>query len=223
MRSIYALVTAGLLVAACSGGGSSSKSTASSEEKELSEAMGHALYQQTKAYPMEIDIDSLIVGLRKAERGEEAPISMQELGAKLQGMQGQKAAVDAQSNLQKAEAFLADNIDKPGIEVSESGKLQWHVLKAGTGVEVKDGDKPEINYKGTFVDGETFDESKAPVSFDLNRVIPGFKKGIIGMREGETRRLFIHPELGYGTQGRLPPNSLLIFDITVEKANKVEE
>ena len=39
------------------------------------------------------------------------------------------------------------------------------------------------------------------------------------MKEGEKRRLYVHPELGYGTTGQLPPNELLIFDIEVVKAN----
>ena len=40
------------------------------------------------------------------------------------------------------------------------------------------------------------------------------------MKEGEKRRLFLHPDLGYGTTGHLPPNSLLIFDVEVVKANQ---
>ena len=38
------------------------------------------------------------------------------------------------------------------------------------------------------------------------------------MKEGEKRRIYIHPELGYGTRGRLPPNSLLIFDVEIVEA-----
>jgi peptidylprolyl isomerase len=39
------------------------------------------------------------------------------------------------------------------------------------------------------------------------------------MKEGEKRRLYVHPDLGYGTTGQLPPNELLIFDIEVVKAD----
>jgi peptidylprolyl isomerase len=39
------------------------------------------------------------------------------------------------------------------------------------------------------------------------------------MKEGESRRLFIHPDLAYGVAGHLPPNSLLIFDIEIVKAD----
>ena len=43
------------------------------------------------------------------------------------------------------------------------------------------------------------------------------------MREGEKRRIYVHPELGYGTAGHLPPNSLLIFDIEVLTAGTEEQ
>ena len=40
------------------------------------------------------------------------------------------------------------------------------------------------------------------------------------MKVGEKRRLFIHPNLGYGTSGQLLPNSLLIFDIELVKVEQ---
>ena len=43
------------------------------------------------------------------------------------------------------------------------------------------------------------------------------------MKEGEKRTIYIHPELGYGTSGYLPPNSLLVFEIEVVKANATPE
>jgi peptidylprolyl isomerase len=45
------------------------------------------------------------------------------------------------------------------------------------------------------------------------------------MKEGEKRKVFIHPEYAYGTNGMFPPNSLLTFEIEVLKANttKAEE
>ena len=44
-----------------------------------------------------------------------------------------------------------------------------------------------------------------PITIPLDQTIPGFSKGIVGMKEGEKRRLFVHPDLGYGTTGQLPP------------------
>ena len=57
----------------------------------------------------------------------------------------------------------------------------------------------------------------------LDETIPGFSKGIIGMKEGEKRTLYIHPDLAYGVNGNLPPNSLLTFEIEIVKANSPQE
>ena len=53
----------------------------------------------------------------------------------------------------------------------------------------------------------------------LDEIIPGLKAGLVGMKEGEKRIVYVHPEMGYGTNGYLPPNSLLTFEIEIVKAN----
>jgi peptidylprolyl isomerase len=129
-------------------------------------------------------------------------------------------------NLKQANEFLSQNInDKEVLEV-EPGMLQYKVLEVGAGVEVKEHDTPLIHYTGKYLDGTVFGsstESKDPISLPLDQTIPGFSKGLLGSREGEKRRLFIHPDMGYGTSGHLPPNSLLIFDVEVVRANSVVE
>ena len=48
----------------------------------------------------------------------------------------------------------------------------------------------------------------------LNDTIIGFKKGLVGMKKGEKRMIYVHPELGYGSSGYMPrPNTLLSFEI----------
>jgi FKBP-type peptidyl-prolyl cis-trans isomerase len=57
----------------------------------------------------------------------------------------------------------------------------------------------------------------------LGDLIDGYEQGVIGMRNGGTRRLIVPPELAYGSQPQLnssgqvviPANSTLIYDIEV--------
>ncbi len=77
-----------------------------------------------------------------------------------------------------------------------------------------------VHYTGWLEDGSEFDSSRhrAPFSFPLGVgfVIPGWDRGLIGMRVGGKRRLTIPPELGYGASGMgsmIPPNAALVFEI----------
>jgi FKBP-type peptidyl-prolyl cis-trans isomerase len=54
-------------------------------------------------------------------------------------------------------------------------------------------------------------------------VIPGWDKGIVGMKVGGRRELIIPPSLAYGKSGQgstIPPNSTLIFVIDLLKVSK---
>ncbi len=125
----------------------------------------------------------------------------------------------ASKNLDEASAFLTENAGKQGVLELEKNRLQYRIEKMGEGAVVESHHSPMIRYTGKFIDGQIFGGSQEGELISLQETIPGFTKGIVGMKEGEKRTIFIHPELGYGSMGHLPPNSLLIFDIEVIKAN----
>jgi FKBP-type peptidyl-prolyl cis-trans isomerase len=88
------------------------------------------------------------------------------------------------------------------------------------------GDMPQatqsvvVNYTGKLAsDGKVFDTTtgRGPATFPLNRVIPGFSEGILGMKTGGKRTIYIPAALAYagnppGGSG-IPANADLIFDI----------
>ena len=76
------------------------------------------------------------------------------------------------------------------------------------------------DFHGTLIDGSVFWSSieiGKPLTIQLSQLIPGCQKIISLMQEGDFWRVFIHPDLAYGKEGRptIPPNSVLIFDITL--------
>lgn len=98
-------------------------------------------------------------------------------------------------------------------------------LEEGTGVAAKGGDVVKVNYVGVnFKSGKEFDSSWSrgePIAFPLgeNVVIPGWERGLEGMKVGGRRELIIPPDLGYGSAGSpptIPPNETLIFVIDLE-------
>jgi FKBP-type peptidyl-prolyl cis-trans isomerase len=98
------------------------------------------------------------------------------------------------------------------------GGLLIRDLKEGSGDPVKAGATVTIHYTGWLQNGDAFDSSRPhgkPTTFDLNRLIKGWQKGIPGMKPGGIRKLVVPPELGYGSggQGDIPPGATLVFEV----------
>lgn len=179
-----------------------------------------------------LDSDDILAGVRDALSGSGSRISdadmeemlmafQQEMMAKQQEMmarQQQDMAGKADENKAKGIAFLAENREKDGVEVTESG-LQYIILEEGEGDAPAETDTVEVHYKGTLIDGTVFDSSYdrgVPATFPLQGVIKGWTEGVQLMRVGGKARLFVPPELGYGSRGMPPaigPNETLIFDV----------
>lgn len=196
------------------------------ELKNLSEAFGHFIGRNLNNPGFNFDLESVIKGIRNGEKGKPSPMSDEKYEQLLQTYQAKAVMALSDENLRKATDFLAGNKLRGTIIEIEPSMLQYEILTKGKGESVKESSSPTIHYTGKFVDGQVFGSTKdadEPVTISLDQTIPGFKKGIVSMKEGEKRRLYVHPDLGYGTQGPLPPNSLLIFDIEVIKSETKEE
>lgn len=102
-----------------------------------------------------------------------------------------------------------------------AAELQIETLSEGTGEVAEAGKRVSVHYEGRLTDGEVFDASRPrgeAFSFTIGagQVIGGWEQGVAGMKVGETRRLTIPPELGYGEAGAggvIPPNATLVFEI----------
>ncbi|GAB4186120.1 MAG: FKBP-type peptidyl-prolyl cis-trans isomerase [Simkaniaceae bacterium] len=185
----------------------------------ISAAFGHLIGKNLENLGFQFDIDQLVKGLKDSIEGKEPPMSEAECVQAITQIQENAFNKLAQENLKIAEEFLAKNSKDKTVREIEKGKLQYKIEQAGNGAEVQEHFSPIIRYTGKFADGKIFGSSKEDEMITLDETIPGFSKGIIGMKEGEKRTLYIHPELGYGTSGYLPPNCLLTFEIELIKAN----
>lgn len=121
-------------------------------------------------------------------------------------------------NIEQGAQFLAENSEREGVKVTDSG-LQYLVLKEGTGtVHPSATSQVKVHYQGTLLDGTEFDSSYKrgePISFKLNQVIKGWQEGLQLMVEGEKVRLFIPYDIAYGKSGSgpIPAGATLIFDV----------
>lgn len=91
----------------------------------------------------------------------------------------------------------------------------------GTGIAAEKGALCFCHYEGFLEDGTKFDSSlNHGRMFEFvvgsKKVIQGWSQGILGMKEGGKRTIFVPAELGYGDRQigqHIKPNSNLIFHI----------
>lgn len=125
----------------------------------------------------------------------------------------------AAENLQRAEAFLAENKNKEGVITTDSG-LQYKVVQAGSGDRnPRTRDMVSTHYTLRNLDGKKIDSSfdrSMPLQFIVTEVIAGWQEALQLMTKGQKIELFVPPNLGYKCKGSPPaigPNELLLFEV----------
>jgi len=194
-----------------------------SDEQKVAWIIGSQLGKQLAPIKDEIDFQTLMRSAREHMEGkaeaveqEEEIAVMQSFDARMQAKIQAEMIIKAEKNNAKGEAFLAANGKKPDVTTTASG-LQYQVLTQGTGRKPSPLDTVRVHYEGTLLDGKVFDSSYArdePVQFSLDRVIPGWREGVLLMPVGSKYRLWIPGILAYGhSDGPGGPNATLVFEV----------
>lgn len=187
-------------------------------------AIGLQLGQSIKESPFTIDMNILEKGIQDILDEKDPALNPNEvrevllqLRQEMQEAMRERRMKEAEENIGKADAYMAENAKKEGVKTTESG-LQYRVLREGDGAMPKETSQVSVHYKGTLTDGTQFDSSYdrgQPASFGLNQVIAGWTEGLQLMKAGSKYELTIPPGLGYGAGGAdtIPPNSVLVFEV----------
>jgi len=203
--------------------------TLDTPEKRLSYGIALRMSQRMVSDGMMMDVDAYALGMRDAFEGAEARLTDEEINAEMMAFQAKVEAERetaqaqvAEGNAEAGAAFLAENAQRDGIVVTESG-LQYEVVTAGEGASPGPDDQVEVHYRGTLIDGTVFDSSYdrgQTVTFGVTQVIPGWTEALQLMKEGDKYNLYIPSELAYGAGGAgqvIGPNSTLIFEVELIK------
>jgi hypothetical protein len=108
---------------------------------------------------------------------------------------------------------------KTDVKNNEQG-VYYTMMKEGTGRLVSVNDTVTAFYKGyLFVNDSVFDQTREkPATFPLKRLIRGWQIGVPLCKVGGKIKLVIPSDLAYSIRTRaakIPPNSILVFEIEV--------
>ncbi len=189
-----------------------------SESEDLSKSMGHMIQENLEELGIDLDFDLIIEGMKEAKEGKHSPYNEEKLMSVLSELQEKQWLQEEKKNLAEAESFLTKNQNSPSIISLEDGEIQYTILHSGKGEILKTYHRPSMKYVLKYLDGTTVAHSEEEEVVDLDEVIPGFKRGVLGMKEGEKRKLFLHPK--WSQQERLlRPNALLIIEVELIQLN----
>ncbi|MBU4486774.1 MAG: FKBP-type peptidyl-prolyl cis-trans isomerase [Candidatus Delongbacteria bacterium] len=187
---------------------------------------GIDLARNLKASKDGFDADSFVKGITDEIKKYPFLLSDEEMEAvRKEGMKTQDEAkrkkedinVNAKRNAQQSDQYLSENMKNKNVK-SLKGGLQYIIIKEGSGTKPVLSDKIKINYTGTLISGEEFENTYKkgePAVLQLKNTVKGFQEGLLMMKAGSKYKLFVPPKLGYGTAARgvIPPNSVLIFEV----------
>ncbi|HHJ10086.1 MAG TPA: FKBP-type peptidyl-prolyl cis-trans isomerase, partial [Bacteroidetes bacterium] len=159
-----------------------------------------------------LDVNAFAMGLKDAITQDTSNMKMSEMEANvvLQKFFTQLSQKKSEAAIKEGKDFLAENAKKDNVVTLADG-LQYKILKEGSGPKPSATDKVKVHYTGKLLDGTVFDSSVErgePITFQLNRVIPGWTEALQLMPVGSKWRLFIPSDLAYGERGAgqtIPP------------------
>jgi FKBP-type peptidyl-prolyl cis-trans isomerase FkpA len=239
-RLLAALAVASLFAACAKPTGDNATATETTsgdlttDAQKFGYAIGVDLAKSLAPVKDSVDLGSLKQGLDDASSGgtpkmdDKARQAIKETVAKkMQEKQMADRAEQAKKLQEEGEKFLAENAKKDGVKTTASG-LQYEVMTEGKGAHPSATDKVKVHYKGTLINGETFDSSYdrgQPVDIPLANVIPGWTEGLQLMSPGAKYRFFIPSKLAYGERGagvKIGPNATLIFEVELLEIEKAD-
>ena len=118
-------------------------------------------------------------------------------------------------------AAMAAFCQANGINFTEhSSGILYEIIAPGSGITPNSSNLIYVVYTGTLLNGTVFDAKANPVDFNLSgNLIEGWKIAIPLIKKGGRIKIVIPSALAYtcigSSDGSIPPNSPLFFDITL--------
>lgn len=192
----------------------------------LNWAMGFSVAQNIASTGIAIDRDVLFKAICVTLDSKQQPMTQTQTFEMLQKLEQQafanKSTVE-QSKLEETRAFEAEYFsklqkDNPNVKKSDKG-FYYEVLKEGNGRQGAEGLVAVFDYKGSFTNGQVFDQTygnRPPLTYVISdNVIPGLFEGLCMMKAGSKYRFYFPSEMAFGARGTdgVPPYSTMVYEV----------
>jgi hypothetical protein len=106
----------------------------------------------------------------------------------------------------------------PNPIITTPSGLRYQDIVVGNGAEATPGTTATVHYIGSFTNGDKFQEGTFPFVVGAREVVAGFDEGVIGMKVGGKRMLYLPANLAYGATGSgpIPPNTPINFEVELK-------
>ena len=192
----------------------------------VSYIIGHQIGTQMASSPMtELNVAAVANGMQDAIDELDLFLGEDEANMLITEYMRKTEETASEVYIVEGEKFLADNMLRKGVNVTESG-LQYEILVEGNGEKPTSESEVTVHYHGTLIDGTVFDSSVdrgEPATFGVGQVIRGWTEVLQLMPTGSKWKVFIPSELAYGANprpgGAIKPHMALIFEIELISIN----
>lgn len=144
----------------------------------------------------------------------------------------ESAAASASPTAKPSKVAVSDDLDAVkvigdyGKEPKVTVKTPWAidktrttVVKKSDGAAIEDGQTVRVNYYGVNArTGKKFDDSFSrgeAIAFNLDQVVPGFKKGLVGQKQGSRVLIAMPGADGYDASGGSPQAGIEVGDTLI--------
>jgi FKBP-type peptidyl-prolyl cis-trans isomerase FklB len=183
--------------------------------------LGQLLAKDAIELLKQIDVDEYMKGFKKGYQKNISSPKLAQYSIALTQYHEQERLKNAGAQLQKSRLFLSENAKRKGVITTASG-LQYEILQEGKGEKPRIVDSVKVNYRHSKPESDIYYDSAEKghsETMSMRGVIPkGWRELFLLMQPGAKYRVYLSPELGWGTEGNgdfLMPNEVLITEFTL--------
>jgi len=199
------------------------------EIQTYSKQIGYLLAEDLHRQSEYFDLEAVIQGIRQYQQRvvQKGQVDEKINDEAFESLQKKLFEYQSRQNLKQAESYLKEVCKKDSAHILKNDALVYEVLDPGQGMRTfSENDSIAVQYTIFDSCGEMIlsdQDLNTPCTCSPDDFLPAISQAMKGMIEGEKRKIYVHPDLAYGKFGGLPPNSLLIIEITLLKIEPSEQ